>query len=163
MSKRTEAIPDIKEFIDDAGKKWIQTSTDDLFSLGELNDIFEKIEKEKDTGEVVLARIDFQKVNREYYDAALNLQKKLLTQQDLLKKIAHSSKAAIDKKNAKLKELIEYIKKLHTFITYISTQKNLENIEMPTNLIFQAPHDEEIVKAVYMDVEERVMDPDENE
>jgi len=39
-------VPDITEYTDEEGKKWIQTSTSDLFSSKELNDILESIEKE---------------------------------------------------------------------------------------------------------------------
>ncbi len=36
------------EFVDDEGKKWIQTSTEDLFSIRELNEIIDAIEKKDD-------------------------------------------------------------------------------------------------------------------
>ena len=59
-SAKKPPVPDMTEFTDDEGKKWVQTSTDDFFSLKELNEILESVEKEKQSGEVVLARIDFQ-------------------------------------------------------------------------------------------------------
>ncbi len=152
-------IPDLTEFTDDEGKKWIQTSADDLFSMKELNEILESIDKEKDKDEVVLARIDFQKVNREYYDAAIALQEKLKKQTELLKKLADESKKTIERKNIKLKELIEYIKKLHMFIAYINAnQDRLDEIEIPQSISFRpATEVEDITESVYEEVEEVVL------
>ncbi len=112
--------PDIKEFIDAEGKKWIQTSADDLLSLDELNEVLDGINRSIQSDEIVLARIDFQQVNREYYEAAVRLQKKLQKQTETLKKIIHESQKVIDRKNAKLKEMIEYIRKLHAVISYLN-------------------------------------------
>lgn len=120
-------IPDIREFTDDNGRKWVQTSTDDLFSMRELNDIISSIEKERTKDEVVLARIDFQKVDREFYDAAIELQKRLQKQTKLIRDYMRQTGAIIDRKNKKLKELIEYIKKLHQFLAYLNA--NPEDIE----------------------------------
>jgi len=120
-------IPDISEFTDDDGKKWVQTSTDDLFSMRELNDIISSIEKERAKDEVVLARIDFQKVDREFYDAAVELQKRLQKQTRLMREYIKQSNSIIDRKNKKLKELIEYIRKLHQFLAYLN--ENPEDIE----------------------------------
>ena len=120
-------IPDIKEFTDDAGKKWVQTSTDDLFSMRELNDIIRNIEKERVKDEVVLARIDFQKVDREFYEAAVDLQNRLQKQSLLMKQYISESKKTIEKKNSKLKELIEYIKKMHQLLSYLNA--NPDNID----------------------------------
>ena len=105
--KKIDKMPDLKEFTDELGKKWIQTSTDDLFSMKEINEILESIDKDKDKDKdkVVLARIDFQKVDREYYNAAKALHQKLKEQTELLKKIAEESKKTIEKKNRKLKSL----------------------------------------------------------
>ncbi len=152
-------IPDLTEFTDDEGKKWIQTSADDLFSMKELNEILESIDKEKDKDDVVLARIDFQKVNREYYDAAIALQEKLKKQTGLLKKLADESKKTIERKNIKLKELIEYIKKLHMFIAYINAnQDRLDEIEIPESISFRpAAEAEDIAESVYEEVEEVVL------
>ena len=119
-------IPDISEFTDDDGKKWVQTSTDDLFSMRELNDIISSIEKERAKDEVVLARIDFQKVDREFYDAAVELQKRLQKQTRLMREYIKQSNSIIDRKNKKLKELIEYIRKLHQFLAYLN--ENPEDI-----------------------------------
>ncbi len=120
-------IPDIKEFTDDDGKKWVQTSTDDLFSMRELNEIISSIEKERVKDEVVLARIDFQKVDREFYNAAVELQKRLQKQTKLMREYMRQSDMIIDRKNKKLKELIEYIKKLHQFLAYLNA--NPDDIE----------------------------------
>ena len=120
-------IPDIKEFTDDDGKKWVQTSTDDLFSMRELNEIISSIEKERVKDDVVLARIDFQKVDREFYNAAVELQKRLQKQTKLMREYMRQSDMIIDRKNKKLKELIEYIKKLHQFLAYLNA--NPDDIE----------------------------------
>jgi hypothetical protein len=164
MKKGTKRniIPDLTEFTDEDGKKWIQTSADDLFSMKELNDILESIDKEKEKDEVVLARIDFQKVNREYYDAALALQTKLTKQTELLKKLAEESKKTIERKNYKLKELIEYIKKLHMFIAYINAnQDRLDEIEVPDTISFRPVAEvEDVAESVYEEVEEVVIPND---
>lgn len=113
-------IPDLAEFVDEGGSKWVQTSADDLFEIKELNSILEAIDREKNKGEVLLARIDFQKVDKEYYDAALELQKKLKKQGELLRKVISESKSVIERKNLKLKELIEYIKKIHLYLVHLN-------------------------------------------
>lgn len=115
-----QIIPDITEFTDESGKKWVQTSTDDLFAMNELSEILGNIEKESDKDRVVLARIDFQKVDREFYEAAVELQKRLVKQGELLKKYVDESSKMIERKNKKMKELIEYIKKMHMFIAYLN-------------------------------------------
>lgn len=155
-------IPDLTEFTDDEGKKWIQTSADDLFSMKELNEILESIERDKDKDEVVLARIDFQQVNREYYDAVIALQSKLRKQTGLLKKLAEESKKTIERKNSKLKELIEYIRKLHMFIAYINAnQDRLDEIEIPSVISFKPVKEvEEETESVYEEVEELVLPTD---
>jgi hypothetical protein len=125
-------VPDLTEFTDEEGKRWKQTSTEDLFSMKELNTILETIEKERVTDEIILARIDFQRVNKEYYDAAVALQKKLKKQGDLLKQVIIDSKNKIERKNKKLKELIEYIKKLHLFIAYLNKNQDvLDTMKIP--------------------------------
>ncbi len=113
-------IPDITEFTDENGKKWVQTSTDDLFAMNELNEILGKIEKERDSDGIFLARIDFQKVDKEFYEAAVDLQKRLVKQTDLMKKYVEESGRIMDRKNRKLRELIEYIKKLHMVLAYLN-------------------------------------------
>jgi tRNA pseudouridine-54 N-methylase len=154
-------IPDITEFTDDEGKKWVQTSTDDFFSLKELNDILDSVEKEKESGEVVLARINFQKVNREYYDAAISLQSKLNKQTELLKKVITESKKTIVRKNAKLKELIAYIRKLHQLIAYLTAEgEGAEKISIPA-AVFTAPEATGAeAESEYEEVEEVVVAPD---
>lgn len=153
-------IPDIREFTDDNGKKWVQTSTDDLFSMRELNDIISSIEKERAKDEVVLARIDFQKVDREFYDAAVELQKRLQKQTKLMREYMRQSNAIIDRKNKKLKELIDYIKKMHQFLTYLNA--NPDDIEklniQPQPEVFREP----AFISEYEDVEELEMSPDGN-
>src|SRR4030042_5391775 len=115
LSKKTR-VPDITEFTDEEGKKWIQTSTNDLFSSKKLKDILESIEKESKSDEIILARIDFQRVNKEYYETAMRLKKKVHQQGELLKKIIIDANSKIDRKNKKLRELITYIKNLHLLL-----------------------------------------------
>ena len=112
-------IPDLTEYTDDEGRKWVQTSMDDLFSIQELNDILENVEKKDDGKEIVLARIDFQKVNKEYYEAVIDLQKKLHERNELLKRVVKESREMIDRKNRKLRELINYIKEIHSVMPRI--------------------------------------------
>jgi len=156
MKKTKIKIPDITEFTDDDGKKWIQTSADDLFSMQELNEVLESVEKDTTKEEIVLARIDFQKVDKEYYNAAIELQKKLNKQTDLLKKIINESRGAINRKNEKLRELIDYIKKIHALLSYLNIDReNIEKISLPAEIF--SDHHEEIVTAtesVYEEVEE---------
>jgi hypothetical protein len=118
IKTKLPVLPDLKEYIDQEGKKWIQTSADDLLSSKELLSVLNALEKQKSADDIVLARIDFQKVNKEYYEAVLDLQAKLEKQNAILKKLLVDAKQVIDKKNNKLKELIDYIKKLYMFIAY---------------------------------------------
>ena len=158
--KKIDKIPDLKEFTDELGKKWIQTSTDDLFSMKEINEILESIEKDKDSdkNEVVLARIDFQKVDREYYNAAKALHQKLKEQTELIKKIAEESKKTIEKKNRKLKELIDYIKKIHLFLAYINSKDGIDEIKIPDNILeVQTGKYEPVIESIYEEVKEEVM------
>lgn len=164
--KKTEkkaVIPDIREFTDDAGKKWVQTSTDDLFSLKELNDIIISLEKEREKDEVVLARIDFQKVDREFYDAAVELQTKLQKQQKILQKYMAETKRVIDRKNKKLRELIDYIKQLHQLISYLNANpEDMDMLNIPFSITPLEAHMDEFISE-YEEVEEKVMSPDEME
>lgn len=160
---------DITEFTDDDGKKWIPTSTADLFSTKEFSDILKSIEQEKEPGDIVKVHIDVQKVNKEYYDAAVALQEKVNQQTALLKQIAVEVNAAMDKKNEKLKELISYIRNLHQYISYInnniSDSERAKFKKFPTSL----PSIEEKVEnktseeqrtlkpSVYQDVNEEVL------
>ncbi len=160
--KEKNIIPDLTEFTDEEGKKWIQTSAEDLFSMKELNEIIESIDKEKNRDDMVLARINFQNVNREYYNAAVGLQIKLNKQREVLKRVATESKITIEKKNAKLKELIVYIKKLHIFIAYInSNMDNLESIKIPAADMFKTVQEQEPeVQSMYEEVEEVIIPDD---
>jgi hypothetical protein len=137
-SKRT-MIPDLTEFTDEEGKKWIQTSTNDLFSSKELNEILESIEKDSDSDEIILARIDFQRVNKEYYESAMKLKKKVHQQGELLKKIITDANAKIDRKNKKLKELIDYIRNLHLLLAHLSSdEEELKKLKIPPEMLIQS-------------------------
>ncbi len=128
---RKQSIPDSAEFTDHDGKKWVRTSTEDLFSIKELNDILESIENEGKSDEIILARIDFQKVNKEYYEKASELEKKLRQQSELMKNFISEAKEKIDRKNKKLYELIEYIKKLHLLLAHLSgNEEELKNLKI---------------------------------
>ncbi|MCP4136575.1 MAG: hypothetical protein GY754_36735 [bacterium] len=155
-------IPDITEFTDEEGKKWVQTSTDDLFSMKELNEILESIDKDEDKGDIVLARIDFQKVNKEYYDTAIKLQKKLNKQTELLRKVVTQSKETIERKNKKLKELIDHIRKLHTLLAQLSSGNEGGEIKLPPISFEAAPAQEEEIKVGYEDVTEVELIIDDN-
>jgi len=155
-------LPDLKEFTDESGKKWIQTSADDLFSISELNKIIKDIEQERERDEIVLARIDFQKVDREFYEAAVELQKRLEKQTLLLQKFIKESKELIAKKNRKLKELIEYIKKLHLFIAYLNAHPDeVENISV--NILTPAEASQDEIESVYEEVMEIPMSDSDKE
>lgn len=162
MKKRTKnnIVPDFTEFTDDEGKKWIQTSTDDLFSTKELNEIISTIEKEREKDEVIIARIDFQKVDREFYDAATELQKRLKNQRELLKKYMSQSTQIIDRKNKKLRELIDYIKKMHLVLSYLNANPDeIDNIKIPPS-VFEEKQPGKKIKSVYEIAEEVVLPPD---
>ena len=160
--KRT-VIPDITEFTDDDGKKWIQTSTDDLFSIKELNDILESIDKDAESDEIILARIDFQKVNKEYYETAQSLKKRIRQQSGLLKRIIEETKIQTERKNRKLKELIEYIKKLHIILSHLSAGgEELKDLKIQPGM-FISPggsySDQDEIDSIYEEVEEVVLNP----
>jgi len=156
-------IPDLSEFTDDSGKKWVQTSTDDLFSIKELNEIITSIEKEREKDEVVFARIDFQKVDKEFYDTALELQQRLQKQGKLLQNYAAETKRVINRKNQKLRELIEYIKQLHLFIAHMNANpEDAENLNIPVTFGFQGNISPEVVSE-YEDVQEIVMNEGDGE
>ncbi len=162
MKKRitNNIIPDLTEFTDDEGKKWIQTSTDDLFSTKELNEIISTIEKEREKDEVIIARIDFQKVDREFYDAATELQKRLKTQTELLKKYISQSSEIINRKNKKLKELIDYIKKMHLVLSYLNANPDeADNIKLAPS-VFEEKQSRKKITSVYEEIEEIVLPPD---
>ena len=167
-------IPDFNEFVDEDGIKWIQTSTEDLFSVKEINEILESVEREKEEGkeEIVLARIDFQNVNKEYYEKVIELQAKLKKRDDLLRKLLVEVKQVIDKKSSKLRELIEYIRKIHTFLAYYKLDpKKIQEIGSITGITYETEVREtdeqveevKIEKIRYTDVEEIILDEDGNE
>ncbi len=169
--KSKTAVSDLTEFTDEEGKRWVQTSTEDLFSSKEFNDLIESMEKDREEGEIVLARIDFQKVNKEYYETALELQQKLEKQTEILQKVVSRSQEIIDRKNKKLKELIQYIRKLHYFIANLdSGLEYLKNLEVPRKVVAAAeeeiPEDEAPAapprKSVYEEVEEIVLGIDDD-
>ncbi len=135
-SSKKAIIPDLAEYTDEEGKKWIQTSTDDLFSIKELNEILESIDRGGESDEIILARIDFQKVNKEYYETAITLQKKVSQQSALLKKVISDARTTIERKNNKLRELIEYIKKLHTLLAHLSaSEEDLQKLKVSPELL----------------------------
>lgn len=157
--KSTPEIPE--EFTDKDGKKWIQTSTEDIFSVNELNDIIKTIESEKDSGEIVLAKIDFKKVNREYYEAIESLQKELKKKNVLLEKLTSESKRVINRKNKKLLELIDYIKKLHMIIAVKKLDnETLEKIKIDSKAILQptVPTDTDSIEVRNIKAEEIELD-----
>lgn len=149
-----------KEYTDAQGEKWVQTSTEDIFALKELNEIIASIEKEKDKGEMVLARIDFRTVNKEYYDSLQELQKKLAHKEELLKKLVVESKRVIKRKNDKMLELIGYIKQLQLLVAYNNLdEESLKKISLNPEAILSAKVSEE-KEAVeeYEDVTEITLD-----
>lgn len=160
--------PEITEYTDEDGKKWIQTSTDDLFSLRELNDILDTINRQADSDEIILARIDFQKVDRKYYEAVALLQARLQKQTELLRRLLTESRTIIDRKNHKLKELIGYIRKLHLFLAHLPTgSEALEKMKIPPEILKQMAEAQEAPPAprsepVYSDVEEVILEPPED-
>ncbi|MCL2155608.1 MAG: hypothetical protein FWH53_08095 [Leptospirales bacterium] len=160
-SEKKVIIPDLKEFVDENGKKWVQTSTDDLFSIKELNDMISSIEKERLKDEVVFARIDFQKVDKEFYDTAIELEKKLQKQSKLLQKYVAETTVIINRKNSKLLELIEYIKQLHQFIALMNSDpEEAEKLDISSIAISRSESKPEMI-SVYEEVEEIEMS-DEN-
>ena len=161
-SEKKVIIPDLREFTDDSGKKWVQTSTDDLFSIKELSEIITSIEKERAKDEVVFARIDFQKVDKEFYDTALELQQRLQKQGKLLQNYMAETKRVIDRKNMKLKELIEYIKQLHQFIAHMNANpEEADKLHIPVT--FTSTETLPEVISEYEEVEEIAMSADDKE
>lgn len=164
LSKKSKqlSIPDLTEFIDDEGTKWVQTSTDDLFSSKELNEILESVDRDRDAGEIILARIDFQKVNKEYYEKVLELQSKLKKRNEMLKRLLIDAKQSIDRKNAKLKELIDYIKKLHVYLKHANlSAQDLEKariLPLEEETPMAVPENKPPVAVEYADVDEIVLD-----
>ncbi|MBN2403663.1 MAG: hypothetical protein JXN64_14895 [Spirochaetes bacterium] len=177
IKKSNKDIPDLTEFTDEDGRKWIQTSTNDLFSAKELDDIMEKIDKDKNKDEIVLARFDFQKVNKEYYDTVLDLQARLKKQNEILKQLLADAKETIDKKNSKLKELVKYIRKLHLLLAYHKTNPDdVEKLIPSPDTVYYEPvsapdiepseepvEDKKKIIAKYTEVEETLLNDDGSE
>jgi hypothetical protein len=137
-TSRKTILSDLTEFTDPDGKKWVQTSTEDLFSIKELNEILESIDKSSESEDIILARIDFQKVNKEYYETAMQLQKKVHQQGELLKKVITDARSKIDRKNKKLKELIDYIKQMHLLLAHLSAdEEELKKLKVSPEMLMQ--------------------------
>ncbi len=146
------------EFVDGEGKKWIQTSTEDLFSIKELNEIIDAIEKKEEAGdEIVLARIDFRTVNRDYYAKVQELQEKLNKRTDILKRLAVESRRLIHSKNRKLRELIDYIKKLHVILAYYNLKpEEIEKMKVPLHIVESAVSKPKAEKKMVLVEEEEI-------
>ncbi len=168
--KKIDTVTDLAKSVEEDGVRWIQTSADDLLSTRELNSIVNALEKDTGPEDIVLARIDFQKVNKEYYEAVVDLQATLKKQNTTLKQLLLNAKETIDKKNKKLKELITYIKKLHLFIAYNNkiSPEDIEKALLKTPEITAVPKIEEKEmkeiaeeeKIEYSEVEEILLDED---
>lgn len=152
MAKKNTPILD-KEFTDIDGGKWIQTSAEDIFSLSELNSVIESIEKEKDPGEIVLARIDFRTVNKEYHEAIIDLQTKLKKKDAALTRLITESRQIIERKNKKMIEMIDYIKKLQFIIDYNKLDSSAAAFYTHTQHT-PIPHEEEAEETIFESVEE---------
>lgn len=156
FKRKKKSIPDVYEFTDDEGKKWLQTSTKDLLSSKELNDIIKEIEKEKEEGEIVIARIDFKKVNKEYYERIVELEEKLKKRTELLRRIIKEARETIDRKNMKMKELIEYIKKLHILLAYYKlSPEDFDKIDF-TKAYIQSP--QKPVSPVTIEIKDKIIE-----
>jgi len=160
------------EFIDTEGKKWVQTSTEDLFSIKEINDIIGKIEKKEDEAEdIILARIDFKQVNKDYYEKTIELQERLKKKNEMLKKLVEEARTVISKKNLMLRELIDYVKKLHLIFAYYNINpRNVEKVDIPPEMMEgilrtkeEAPREFEEEQIEYTEVEEILLDDEGNE
>lgn len=155
MAKKEKKTLD-KEFTDIDGGKWIQTSAEDMFSLSELNKAIESVEKGKDPNEIVLARIDFRTVNKEYHEAVIDLQTKLKKKEATLNKLIKESRVIIDRKNKKLMELIDHIKKLQFIIDYNKLDTSV--IAQYTEKEYAPTTAEEVEEFTYEDVVEIQLD-----
>jgi hypothetical protein len=166
MAKK-KPTPLENEFTDLDGGKWIQTSAEDLFSMAELNKVIDSIEKDKEPGEIVLARIDFRTVNKEYHEAIIDLQAKVKKRDELLKKLAGESQKIIKRKNDKMIEMIDYIKKLQFIIEYnnLDTRSLAHYDERKTKVKTTEPVIEEYVQEVveFEAVTEVMLDDEGNE
>ena len=163
-SEKKAIIPDLAEFVDEEGKKWVQTSTDDLFSIKELSEMISSIEKERTKDEVVFARIDFQKVDKEFYDTAIDLQKKLQKQSKVLQNYMAETTKIINRKNSKLTELVEYINQLHQFIALMnSNPEEAEKSDLSHLITKPQTESKPDIAAQYEEVEEIVMSEEDDE
>ena len=94
----------------------------------------------------------------------MTLQKKLSRQSELLKKVINESKRVIERKNNKLKELITYIRKMHSFLSYLSSnEEDLDKIKIPREIFTEPPREPGYPQSVYEDVEEIVVPLDAEE
>lgn len=154
--KRTQIS---NEYVDGNGERWVQTSADDLFSIRELNQIFDTVEKERDPDEIVLARIDFKTVNREYYETVQALQKSIRRKDELLKRLITESKRVIKRKNDMMFDMIEYIKQLqHLVAKKALGPEALKGIDPKALFVSTAAEDED--DAVYEGVTEIFLSED---
>ena len=85
----------------------------------------------------------------------------LKKQNKALKKLLYNAKETIDKKNNKLKELIDYIKKLHLLLAYYKLNpEDIDKMEILPELLSESIKVEEEVeekKKGYVEVEEVVL------
>ena len=140
MAKKQTEIKK-REFIDSNGEKWVQTSPDDLFSIKELNEVFEAVERERSSNEIVLARIDFKTVNKEYYETMNDLKKRLDRKEELLKRLITESKRVIKRKNDMMLDMIAYIRQLQILVAQKSvTPEMLRGINL--SAVFAPPAEE---------------------
>ncbi len=162
------------EFVDAEGKKWIQTSTEDLFSIKELSNIIDTFDnKDDESGDIILARIDFQKVNKDYYEKVVELQKRLKNKIEIQKRIVSETRRIIEKKNNKLKELIEYIRRIHLLFSYYNLKpEEFAGIKIPEDILKEILKSREFIPVKedvepedieYSDVQEILLNSDGHE
>ena len=73
------------------------------------------------------------------------------------------TKRVIDRKNTKLRELIDYIKQLHQLISYINANPDdMDMLNIPFTITPLDAHIDEFISE-YEEVEEKVMSPDDTE
>ncbi len=164
LKKKNDKVP-ATEYTDVSGKKWVQTSAEDLFSTDEINNIIKSIEKETSSNEIVLAHIDFKKVNREYYEALMTMQEELKNKEIMLQKLSRETKIIIERKNKKLNELITYIKKIHMVIALKKLDKEaLDKINISPDEIFKThlPADDDLSISKIENTPTEEIDLDEN-
>lgn len=166
FKKKKTTIPS-NEYTDNNGKKWIQTSAEDLFSNEEITNLVKRIEKETEPDEIVLAQFDFKTVNKEYYETLTQLQKEVKRKDQVLKKLALESKEIVERKNKKLIELINYIKKLHMVIALKKLDKeSIDKINISPEMILNSNSsytgNEENTKKTVQNVDAIEIDLDDN-